>query len=41
VIALAGIDPVTFLTTEDSALMLAMQATATRVHEIRAEANKS
>jgi hypothetical protein len=39
-IALAGIDPIVFLTTEDSALILAIQATAARVHDLRAEANK-
>lgn len=40
-LVLAGMDPVEFLTTEDHALRLVLQATAQRVFEIRAEESKS
>lgn len=40
-ITLAGMDPIRYLETDDPVLRLAMQATAARVFQIRAEANKN
>lgn len=37
---MAGLDPIKFLETGDPVVRITMQAIATRIFEIRAEANK-